>query len=80
MRYRGQTIEAVRVGDWKLLQNDPFEPQELYNLKEDPYETTNVYEDNWDKVKELNAYLMKHKQIGARVPWQPPSVYYQMTE
>lgn len=80
MRYRGQTIEAVRMGDWKLLQNNPFEPQELYNLKEDPYETNNLIDQNWDKVKELNSLLMKHKQIRGAVPWQPPGNYYNMVE
>ncbi|MCA9023084.1 MAG: sulfatase-like hydrolase/transferase, partial [Planctomycetaceae bacterium] len=28
-RYGGKTIEAVRSGQWKLLQNSPFEPLEL---------------------------------------------------
>ncbi|MGK7393483.1 MAG: sulfatase family protein [Candidatus Cyclobacteriaceae bacterium M3_2C_046] len=77
MRYRGQAIEAVRSGQWKLLQNNPFEPQELYNMEEDPYETNNVFDQYPEKVKELNQLLMKHKQIGARVPWQPPAVYYE---
>lgn len=72
MRYRGQTIEAIRYGDWKLLQNDPFGPQELYNMASDPYETENVYNAHPDKVKELNFLLMKHKQKGGAVPWQPP--------
>lgn len=80
MRYRGQTIDAVRMGDWKLLQNNPFEPQELYNLKEDPYETNNLFNQNRDKVKELNSLLMKHKQIRGAVPWQPPGIYYEMVE
>ncbi|WP_395142947.1 sulfatase, partial [Armatimonas sp.] len=34
--YGGKTIEALRRGDWKLLQDSPFAPQELYNLKTDP--------------------------------------------
>jgi arylsulfatase A-like enzyme len=40
--YGGQAIYAIRKGDWKLLQNTPYEPYELYNLKDDPQEQHNV--------------------------------------
>ncbi|HZQ45868.1 MAG TPA: sulfatase-like hydrolase/transferase, partial [Verrucomicrobiae bacterium] len=36
--YGGKTIEAFRRGDWKLLQDSPFAPLELYDLKLDPQE------------------------------------------
>ena len=41
-RYMGKTIHAVRRGDWKLLHNSPYEPLELYNLKDDPAEQKNL--------------------------------------
>jgi len=69
-RYGGKTIEAVRLGDWKLLQNDPFGPRELYNLAEDPLEKDNLIQDNQEKFQELNALLMRHLQEGGQVPWQ----------
>jgi len=31
---------AARKDDWKILQNSPFEPPQLYNLKDDPHEDT----------------------------------------
>ena len=34
--YGGKTIDAIRRGDWKLLQDSPFAPLELYNLADDP--------------------------------------------
>ena len=40
--YGGKTIEALRRGDWKLLQDSPFAPLELYDLKSDPQETTDL--------------------------------------
>jgi arylsulfatase A-like enzyme len=40
--YGGQAIYAIRKVDWKLLQNTPYEPYELYNLKDDPQEQHNV--------------------------------------
>jgi arylsulfatase A-like enzyme len=72
MRYGGLTIQAVRLGDWKLLQNSPFEPRELYNLEDDPYEENNVVDDYPEKVSELNALMMKHLQKAGSVPWQNP--------
>ena len=72
MRYGGKTIEAVRLGDWKLLQNDPFGPRELYNLKEDPLEEEDLFDVEKEKVRELNQLLIKHfAKSSGRVPWQP---------
>ena len=42
IRYGGKTIEAIRVGEWKLLQNSPFEPLELCNLSADLREQNNL--------------------------------------
>jgi arylsulfatase A-like enzyme len=71
--FGGLTIQAVRLGDWKLLQNSPFEPQELYNLKKDPLEQHNLIEKNPEKYWELNAIMMKFIQKGGAVPWQQSS-------
>ena len=72
-RYAGKTIEAVRVGDWKLLQNSPFEPQELYHLKTDPQEQTDLSKTNRGKFNELAAILRKEIQRYGTVPWQRPA-------
>jgi len=70
--YGGQSIYAVRLGDWKLLQNSPYEAYELYNLEEDPLEENNLMEAQPEKYKELNKLLMQHIQKGGQVPWQKP--------
>ena len=44
LNFGGKTIEALRRGDWKLVQDSPFGPYELFNLKSDPYETTDLVE------------------------------------
>lgn len=69
-RYGGLTIQAVRQGDWKLLQNSPFSSQELYNLKNDPAEENNLINEHPDKYEELNSIMMDFIQRGGKVPWQ----------
>ncbi|HEV7351084.1 sulfatase family protein [Telluribacter sp.] len=71
--YAGQCSYALRLGDWKLLKNKPFQPMELYNLKDDPMETRNVLKEQPEVYKKLNSLLMLHIQNGGRVPWQKPA-------
>lgn len=74
LRYGGKTIEAIREGDWKLLQNSPFAPLELYNLAKDPFEQNNLVTQAPAIVNRLNAALRLHLQRGGAVPWQPPQL------
>ncbi|MBL6764439.1 MAG: sulfatase-like hydrolase/transferase [Verrucomicrobiae bacterium] len=71
-RYQGLTTQALRHGDWKILQNSPFAPIELYNLKNDPYETKDMANANRPVFNELTRRLRLHVQEGGRTPWQPP--------
>jgi arylsulfatase A-like enzyme len=71
--YGGKTIEALRRGDWKLLQDSPFAPLELYNLGTDPGETMNLASKNPQVFSELSAALRLNIQRGGTTPWQPPS-------
>jgi arylsulfatase A-like enzyme len=70
--YGGKSYEAIIRGDWKLMQNDPFSPLELYHLKDDPQETQNLATTNRRKFEELAAALRGQIQRGGTVPWQPP--------
>ncbi|NET35751.1 MAG: sulfatase-like hydrolase/transferase [Cyanothece sp. SIO1E1] len=69
-RYGGLTIQAVQLNNWKLLQNSPFAPQELYNLADDPAEENNLIHTEKEKFRELNALMRKHLQEAGKVPWQ----------
>ena len=69
-RYGGLTIQAVLLNDWKLLQNSPFEKQELYHLASDPREQNNLLEEQPEKYKELNGLMMEFIQRAGKVPWQ----------
>lgn len=71
-RYGGKAYHAIRLGDWKLLQNSPFQPMELYNLREDPMERNDRINTNPAIYRKLNALLMQHIQEGGRIPWQRP--------
>jgi len=72
LNYGGKAYHALRLGDWKLLQNSPFKPYELYDLKNDPFEKTNLATIHPEIVEKLNTVLMKFIQQGGRVPWQKP--------
>ena len=69
-RYAGKTVEAIRRGPWKLLQNSPFEPMELYNLESDPGETRNLVEAERETFQQLAAALRRELQRYGTVPWQ----------
>jgi arylsulfatase A-like enzyme len=73
-QYGGKTIEAVRSGEWKLLQNSPFAPLELYNLKQDPLETNNLARINRNKFNQMSALLRAEIQRYGSVPWQKPAI------
>jgi len=67
--YGGRAYYAVRYGDWKLLQNNPFEPLQLYNLKDDPQEKQPL--DKKHKMyQKLFTALRNHIVEAGAVPWQ----------
>lgn len=71
-QYGGKSYEALVRGEWKLLQNSPYGPLELYNLKDDPQETRDLARSQRGVFNELAAALRRHIQRGGSVPWQPP--------
>jgi len=68
-RYGGRAYYAAREGDFKLVQNSPFEPMALYNLADDPRE-----EHPLDKTQPMYIRLFKalqaHISQAGVVPWQ----------
>ena len=69
--YGGKSYEALIRGDWKLMQNTPYAPLELYNLKDDPREQKNVIAEQPRIARELEAAMRGHIQRGGATPWQP---------
>lgn len=69
--YGGKTIEALISGQWKLLQDSPYAPLELYDMRADPEEKSNVIGKESKVARELGKRLQWHVQRGGHVPWQP---------
>jgi arylsulfatase A-like enzyme len=68
-QYGGRAYYAARQGDFKLLQNSPFEPMELYNLKDDPKEQKPLGRKH-PMYNKLFAALQSHITQAGAVPWQ----------
>ncbi len=68
--YGGQAYYAARSGDFKILQNTPFEPVEYFNLAEDPYEKSPLSSTEDKKYANLRFQLQQHIRNAGAVPWQ----------
>ena len=68
-RYAGRAFYAVRRGDYKLVQNSPFEPMQLFNLAEDPKEEQPL-PGKHEMYGPLSKALQAHLQRSGAVPWQ----------
>jgi arylsulfatase A-like enzyme len=67
--YGGRAYYAARYGDYKLVQNSPYEPMELYNLKDDPKEQKPLGKKN-KMYQNLFTALRNHIIEAGAVPWQ----------
>jgi arylsulfatase A-like enzyme len=72
--YEGQDYYAILLNNWKMLQNSPFEPFELYNLEQDPAESKNVKKENLEIYHRTTTLLRDHLLRAGSVPWQAPAV------
>ena len=72
LKYGGNAYHALIFQGWKLLQNTPYSPLELYHLEQDPYEKANLADREPEKMLTLNKLLMTYSQRGGQTPWQKP--------
>ena len=67
--YGGRAYYAACYGDYKLVQNSPFEPMQLFNLKDDPQEQKPLSNRN-QMYNKLFAALRNHIIEAGAVPWE----------
>lgn len=70
--FGGKEIEAVIRGRWKLLQNMPWSPRELYDLETDPGEFNDLANVQPKLVAGLTSALRAHRRVAGAVPWTAP--------
>lgn len=68
--YAGHAYHALIRGKWKLMQNDPFSPLQLFDLENDPQETTNVIGQHRQVATSMKKALAAHIQKGGQTAWQ----------
>ncbi len=70
--YGGRAYYAARHGDMKLVQNSPFEPYQLFDLKNDPKEERPLGNKH-PAYRKLFDALRNHINEAGLVPWQHPA-------
>lgn len=68
--YGGQAYYAARRGDFKILQNTPYEAIQFFNLDEDPYETRPLDQSDSEVFNQLRKDLREHIRQSGKIPWQ----------
>jgi len=66
----GKAYYAVRKGNFKMLQNNPDEAMQLFNLEEDPYEVNPIDLDGDIVSSQLKMELQRFIQSSGSIPWQ----------
>ena len=72
-RYAGKSYEAIIHDGWKLMQNDPFSPLELYHLETDPQEKVDLAGSRPSKLNDLTDRLRRRVMSSGSVPWRKPT-------
>ncbi len=67
--YGGLCYYAIRKGNYKLLQNTPYEPLQLFDIAADPLEKSPLTED-LKPFGELKYELSQHIRRSGAIPWQ----------
>lgn len=68
-KYAGLCYYAARQGNYKLLQNTPFEPLQLFNLETDLQEQIPL-DPKSTKFNDLKYKLSQHIRSAGKIPWQ----------
>ena len=69
-RYGGQAYYAARKGEYKILQNTPYEPFLFFHLGNDPLEAEALESSGNQEYDQLRGALLDHIRESGSVPWQ----------
>lgn len=69
-KYNGLAYYAARSGDYKILQNTPFEPFQYFIIGEDEFEQRPLEETDSEIFESLRKQLQEHIRLSGSVPWQ----------
>lgn len=72
MSYGGQVYYAARYKNYKLVQNTPFEPVEMFDLAADPQEQSPITDKKNPMFQKLFMGLAEHIRLSGAIPWQAP--------
>lgn len=67
--YGGLCYYTVRKGNYKLVQNTPYEKLQLFNIHSDPMEKFPLNTDS-EQFKNLKFELSQHIRRSGKIPWQ----------
>jgi arylsulfatase A-like enzyme len=72
MQFGGLAYYATRRGNYKILQNTPWEPVQLFDLADDPVEQKplDTSKELQDIYRQLFLSQMEHIRLSGAVPWQ----------
>ena len=73
--YGGLCYYAARQGQYKLVQNTPFEPLQLFNLVTDPGERIPL-ENTSEQFSNIKYRLSQHIREAGQIPWQKFEISY----
>ncbi|MEZ5039671.1 MAG: sulfatase-like hydrolase/transferase [Saprospiraceae bacterium] len=68
--YGGQAYYAARYGEYKILQNTPYEPIEFFNITKDEYETKALDPSSDEVYQKLRMQLKERIRAAGQIPWQ----------
>jgi arylsulfatase A-like enzyme len=72
-QHNGLAYYAARKGNFKILQNNPFEPFKGYDLEKDPLEKNPINPKDHEPFKALKFSLQEHIRASGKIPWQQPN-------
>lgn len=71
-KYGGLIYYSARSQQYKIVQNNPFEEMQYFNLGSDPYETKPLKKNEDKGYRLIFNELSRHISLSGAVPWKSP--------